>query len=80
MGRYPHLGAFEVEGPGDLAAADRALAATGTAGFRDRQFRTLSGGEKQPPSSSALAQLDSGSGAALRVAAASDLGRRRHSI
>ena len=30
MGRYPHLGAFEVEGPADLAAANAALQATGT--------------------------------------------------
>ena len=29
MGRYPHLGAFEIEGPADLALAREALAATG---------------------------------------------------
>jgi iron complex transport system ATP-binding protein len=59
MGRYPHLGAFEVEGAGDLAAAMHALEATGTAGFADRPFRTLSGGEKQRVMiASALAQLD----------------------
>ena len=33
MGRYPHLGAFEVEGPADLAIARDALAATGTLAF-----------------------------------------------
>src|SRR5437763_14334267 len=31
MGRYPHLGAFALEGPDDVAMARRALAATGTA-------------------------------------------------
>ena len=37
MGRYPHLGAFEIEGPARLSAVAReALAATGTAGFEDR--------------------------------------------
>jgi iron complex transport system ATP-binding protein len=61
MGRYPHLGAFEIEGPEDLAAASRALEATGTAALGDRAFRTLSGGEKQRVViASALAQLDSG--------------------
>jgi iron complex transport system ATP-binding protein len=60
MGRYPHLGAFEVEGPDDLSAAIRALEATGTAALADRPFRTLSGGEKQRVIiASALAQLDS---------------------
>jgi cobalamin transport system ATP-binding protein len=47
MGRYPHLGTFEVEGPRDYSAARGALAATGTAAFEDRPFATLSGGEKQ---------------------------------
>ena len=36
MGRYPHLGAFAVEGPKDLAIAREALAATGTAALEDR--------------------------------------------
>jgi iron complex transport system ATP-binding protein len=59
MGRYPHLGPFEIEGPADLAAAMTALEATGTAAFADRPFRTLSGGEKQRVViASALAQLD----------------------
>jgi iron complex transport system ATP-binding protein len=59
MGRYPHLGAFEVEGPADLTAARAALQATGTSAFADRPFRTLSGGEKQRVViASALAQLD----------------------
>jgi iron complex transport system ATP-binding protein len=60
MGRYPHLGSFEVEGPADLAIAREALAATGTLAFENRPFSTLSGGEKQRVViSSALAQLGS---------------------
>ncbi|MEK6629402.1 MAG: ABC transporter ATP-binding protein [Acidobacteriota bacterium] len=47
MGRHPHLGAFELEGPRDLAIAREALDATGTAHLGDRVFATLSGGEKQ---------------------------------
>lgn len=59
MGRYPHLGAFEVEGPADLAAAHAALQATGTLHLADRPFTTLSGGEQQRVAiASALAQLD----------------------
>ena len=34
MGRFPHLGAFALEGPEDLAIARRALAATGNGGIR----------------------------------------------
>ncbi len=47
MGRYPHLGPFELEGGDDVALAREALAATGTIGLADRVFDTLSGGEKQ---------------------------------
>jgi iron complex transport system ATP-binding protein len=47
MGRYPHLGPFELEGAADQEIARDALAATGTAGLEARQFATLSGGEKQ---------------------------------
>jgi iron complex transport system ATP-binding protein len=47
MGRYPHLGAFELEGAADLEIARDALTATGTAGLESRPFSTLSGGEKQ---------------------------------
>ena len=47
MGRYPHLGRFEVEGPGDLHIAREALRATGTLHLEGRLFNTLSGGEKQ---------------------------------
>jgi iron complex transport system ATP-binding protein len=60
MGRYPHLGAFEIEGPRDYAAAREALAATGTDVFQDRGFATLSGGEKQRVViAAALAQIAS---------------------
>ena len=60
MGRYPHLRAFELEGPADLEIARRMLAATGTAAFEQRMFRTLSGGEKQRVvMASALAQFES---------------------
>jgi len=65
MGRYPHLGAFEIEGPDDLAIVGDALQATGTLALRDRLFTTLSGGEKQRVViASALAQV-SGAGALL---------------
>lgn len=57
MGRYPHLGPFALEGPGDLAIAREALDATGTAHLASRVFATLSGGEKQRAViASALAQ------------------------
>ncbi|TAK14176.1 MAG: ABC transporter ATP-binding protein [Acidobacteria bacterium] len=61
MGRYPHLGPFEVEGPRDLASAHAALNATGTDHLAERAFNTLSGGEKQRVViASALAQLGEG--------------------
>ena len=47
MGRHPHLGAFQLEGPDDLAIARQALIATGTAHLAGRAYMTLSGGEKQ---------------------------------
>jgi iron complex transport system ATP-binding protein len=47
MGRFPHLGPFALEGPDDLAVAQRALEATGMSSFASRLFHTLSGGEKQ---------------------------------
>jgi len=47
MGRHPHLGMFELEGPADVAVARAALRATGTTHLEERQFNTLSGGEKQ---------------------------------
>jgi iron complex transport system ATP-binding protein len=47
MGRYPHLRAFEIEGPTDLAVVEETLRSTGTLHLKDRLFATLSGGEKQ---------------------------------
>ncbi len=63
MGRYPHLGTFEIEGPGDFAMAREALAATGTADLEDRPFDSLSGGEKQRVIvAAALAQIAAAEG------------------
>ena len=60
MGRYPHLGAFELEGPSDVEIAREALDATGMLPFEHRAFDTLSGGEKQRVViAAALAQLAS---------------------
>ena len=48
MGRYPHLGPFELEGrERSRDRARRRCAATGTAALRGAAFATLSGGEKQ---------------------------------
>lgn len=47
MGRYPHLGPFELEGTADLDIARDALEATATRYLEGRPFDTLSGGEKQ---------------------------------
>ncbi len=47
MGRYPHLGPFELEGADDIDIARSALADTGTLALADRPFASLSGGEKQ---------------------------------
>jgi iron complex transport system ATP-binding protein len=69
MGRYAHLGAFEVEGPADVAIARASLAATGADSFEARQFSTLSGGEKQRVIiAAALAQITDSSGTAPRDA------------
>ena len=47
MGRHPHLGRFEREGPGDREAVARALEETGTAALAARPVDELSGGERQ---------------------------------
>jgi iron complex transport system ATP-binding protein len=47
MGRHPHLGLFQLEGPDDLGIAHDALLATGTSHLAGRSYMTLSGGEKQ---------------------------------
>jgi iron complex transport system ATP-binding protein len=71
MGRYPHLGTFEVEGPRDIAIAREALSATGTLALQDRLFATLSGGEKQRVViAAALAQISAPSQATAQEGAA----------
>ena len=58
MGRHPHLSPFQLEGPSDLALAQDAMTATGTAHLAPRAYMTLSGGEKQRVViASALTQL-----------------------
>jgi iron complex transport system ATP-binding protein len=47
MGRHPHLGSFQLEGPADLAIAHESLDATGTLRLAERSYMALSGGEKQ---------------------------------
>lgn len=47
MGRFPHLGRLQFEGPRDQAAARRALIATGCLEFAQRSIHELSGGERQ---------------------------------
>jgi len=78
MGRYPHLGAFEIERPADFGIARDALAATGTQHLEDRPYATLSGGEKQRVViAAALAQISSARGGILLLdepTAALDLG------
>src|SRR4030095_13853000 len=44
---HPHLGAFQLEGPADIAIAHEALTATGTSHLAERSYMSLSGGEKQ---------------------------------
>jgi ABC-type cobalamin/Fe3+-siderophores transport system ATPase subunit len=63
MGRYAHLGAFAVEGPGDVAIARGALSTTGAEAFESRMFSTLSGGEKQRVIiAAAIAQISAAEG------------------
>ena len=47
MGRYPHLGRFQVEGKLDEQIARKAMAMTETGQFAHRTLDTLSGGERQ---------------------------------
>lgn len=47
MGRTPYLGRFRPEGPSDVQAVERALAATETKALSDRLVPDLSGGERQ---------------------------------
>ncbi len=57
MGRAPHLDGFRLETDADLAAADRAMRATGIGHLAERRFDALSSGERQRVSvARALAQ------------------------
>ena len=47
MGRYPHLGRFQIEGREDNRVARDAMRQTDTERFADRTLDTLSGGERQ---------------------------------
>jgi iron complex transport system ATP-binding protein len=47
MGRTPHLGRLESEGPDDRAAIQEAMALTGIGALADRPVTELSGGEFQ---------------------------------
>ena len=47
MGRYPHLGRFQIEGSKDNHIARDAMRQTDTERFADRTLDTLSGGERQ---------------------------------
>ena len=47
MGRHPHLGLLQLEGPDDFAVARDALDATGTTHLAGRRYTELSGGERQ---------------------------------
>ena len=47
MGRYPHLGRFQVEGRSDNCIAMESMSLTETDQFADRTLDTLSGGERQ---------------------------------
>ena len=65
MGRYPHLGAFEIEGPRTSHRA-RGAGRDGHARAQDRPFATLSGGEKQRVIiAAALAQISGAAAAGL---------------
>ena len=47
MGRYPHLGPFQIEGARDRAIADDAMTLTETRHLSERNLDELSGGERQ---------------------------------
>ena len=47
MGRYPHLGRWRGEGPGDRRAVETAMETCDVAGLAPRSVATLSGGERQ---------------------------------
>lgn len=47
LGRYPHLGAFALEGSGDLEKARESMLLCDLQGFENRLVSELSGGERQ---------------------------------
>ncbi len=47
MGRYPHMGRFQVEGAAERRIAEQALEQTEMRSFMHREVVTLSGGERQ---------------------------------
>ncbi len=47
MGRYPHMGRFQIEGASDESIARQAMRLTDTEQFAERTLETLSGGERQ---------------------------------
>lgn len=47
MGRYPHMGRFQIEGASDENITREAMRLTDTEQFADRTLETLSGGERQ---------------------------------
>ncbi len=47
MGRYPHMGYFDMEDEEDLSIALEAMEETSTIQLRDRYIQELSGGERQ---------------------------------
>lgn len=47
MGRYPHMGRFQIEGASDEGIARQAMRLTDTEQFAERTLETLSGGERQ---------------------------------
>ncbi len=47
MGRYPHLGRFQIEGKQDARVVQDAMRQSETEQFADRTLETLSGGERQ---------------------------------
>ncbi len=47
MGRYPHMGRFQIEGASDENISRQAMRLTDTEQFADRTLETLSGGERQ---------------------------------
>ena len=71
MGRYPHLAAFEIEGPRTSSWRGARSRPPARAGFETRPFATLSGGEKQRVIiAAALAQISAPAGCACPAAAA----------